>query len=276
MEEQKKTTEEAEVTPQVKLMDKEPVVAAVEQTPAPVAQGAPKKRANTFTIVAIVLVLIALVAVWFRLEKENRVDTTFFSSLIEKQEANAVVATVNGEELYGKDLELSMEQLRQAAIAQGLDPETEPIATEIRTQAIEMMVNTELLQQAAAEEGVEVTEEDVTARMEQIEADAGGAEVLAERMEEFDIDRETFAADVRTELVITELLEGVFAEADLEVTDEEVDAVYVQGGGGTEGVPELEVVRPQIEAQIVRAKEQAAVDAYLAELRTTADIEIES
>lgn len=275
--EEKKTPVEsgAEQQPQVKLVDKEPVVAAFEKMPAAIPTPIQKKSPLMISI-AVVLVVIALGAVWMRLEREDRVSTSFFSSIIASQEAGATVATVNGTELLGKDLELSIEQLEQAAIAQGRNPADEKIKTDIRELAVDMLVNTTLLQQAAETEGIAITDEQVQERMTQLEIESGGAEVLAARMEEFGIDRDTFARDVRTELTIVTLLDTVFAVSDLSVTEEEVAAVYEQAGGASPDAPSLAEVRPQIEAQIVQSKEQSVVDAYLEELRAAADIKIVS
>jgi FKBP-type peptidyl-prolyl cis-trans isomerase (trigger factor) len=272
MEEQKQTVEtEVEQTPQVKLVDKEPVVAAFEQT-----TPAPKKKNIWLIAGAVVLVVIALGAVWMRLEREGRVGTTFFAGMFAAQEASAPVATVNGQTLRNADLMLSVEQLEQAAIAQGQNLEDPAVQTQIQELAVEMLVNTTLLKQQAQSEGIVITEAQVTERMEQLEIEAGGAEVLAARMEEFGIDRDTFAADVRTELTIVALLESVFSDSDLQPTDEEVTALYEEVAQTQTDVPPLDEVRPQVEAQLQQNKEQQAVEMYLEELRAVADIEIVS
>jgi peptidyl-prolyl cis-trans isomerase SurA len=210
------------------------------------------------------------------MESEGRVGTTFFSGMMAAQESGTVVANVNGEVLRGGDLELSIGQLEQTAIAQGQNPQDPQIQTEIRELATEMLVNTTLLQQAAEEAGITVTAEQIEERIVQLETESGGAEVLMARMEELDIDRSTFEADVRTELTIVALLDTVFAGLDLSASDEEVSAVYEQAASSQEGVPPLEEVRDQVEAQVIQDKQQAAVDAYIDELRAAADIEIVS
>lgn len=270
------TTSESTPTPETKLVDVEPATAAVESAPVPTATPVVPKKNHTFTIAATVLTIVALLAVWFRLETEGRVNTNLFSGVIAAQEAAALVATVNQDELHGRDLELSIEQLSQAALTQGVDPTTEPIKSDIKTQATEMLINTTLLQQAAETEGIEITDEQIAERIAELEADAGGAEILAERMREFDISDEMFRQDIETELTILALLETVFVTADVVVTEEEIVAVYERAGGGSEGAPSLDAVRVQIEAQIRQAKEQTVVDAYLDELRAAADIEIVS
>lgn len=278
MEEQKKPVEAVEKKPEVKLADKEPITAAVEGTTMPVAGAAvkPRKKNYTYTIAAVALVLFALGAVWFRLEKEGRVDTSFFSGVIDAQKANEVVATVNDDVLRYDDLELSLEQLRQAAMVQGQDPEAPELAEQLRSQATDMLINTTLLEQEANKQGIVITQEQITTRMAELEEAAGGAEVLAARMTEFGIDRETFSEDVRVELTVLALLDTVLTEEDTVVTEEEVVAIYENAAASGVQVPPLDEVRLQIEAQVRQSKEQTVVENYLAELRQAADIEIVS
>lgn len=243
-----------------------------DATASSVATPAPKR--NYLTYVAVALVVVALLAVWGRLEREGRVDTNVFGVVDGLFAGDPVVVTIDDEVLRESDLELSIEQLAQAAAAQGVDPTTEVVQTEIRTQAVDMLINTTLLTAAADERGVVITDEDITTRRVELEEAAGGADVLMARMEEFGITQEIFEADIRTELTIVQLLDQVFAEADLSVTDEEVQAVYDLAAAGGADVPALEEVRPQIEQQIMGTKEQDTVTAFIDGLRAAADIEI--
>jgi len=273
MEDKKKTDQPQE---QIEKKPDTTPVTTETTTAATLTPPVTKKKVSPFTYIAVALVIFALVAVWFRLEKEERVSTNFFSSIIANQEANQVVATVNDATLRNSDLELSIEQLTQAATLQGVDPSDPAVQTEIRTQATEMLVNTTLLKQAAAEAGINITDEQIAERITELETDAGGPEVMQQRMDEFGIDRETFEADVESELTILALLDTVFAESDVSVSDEEVTQLYESAGVSGAELPPLEAVRPQIEAQIRQSKEQAAVDTYLDELRAGADIDIAS
>jgi len=272
-----------EPTPQVALVDTEPIKAAVEPTPtptantaAPVAGAAVKKRSSKYTIITIVLVVIALLVVVYQLERQDRIGTNIFGGMIASMEANAPVAVVNGTELNAGDLEAGVEQLQQAAAAQGLDPADPTVQAEIRTQAVDMLVNTTLLEQAAVAEGVIIEESAVEARISELAESAGGREALDARLAEFAIDEAQLYSDVRNELTIRALLDIVFADAEVTASEEEILAVY-QGAVEANGpgvVPPLEEVRAQIEGQLVQTKEQEALDGYLQQLRADADIEL--
>ena len=265
--------------PEVSLVDSEPIKAAMEATVVPTAGAAvsAKKRSNRYTIITVIVVVLTLLVVLFQLERQDRVGTNVFGGMIAALEANTPVAIVNGERLMAEDLSAGVEQLEQAAAAQGLDLNDPAVRTEIDTQAREMLVNTTLLKQAAAAGGIIIEESAVTARIDELAASAGGLDLLLERLQEFGITQEQLTLDITEELTIRALLdEVVFAELDLAISEAEITFVY-QGAvdaNGAENIPPLEEVRDQIAAQLSQAAEQAALDTYLQTLRADADIEL--
>jgi len=257
-------------------------VETAHQTAAPTAEtthaaAAPAAQAKSKTgmyIAAIVIVVATLLIVLFMLEKEGRSSTGVFDSFFSSQESNATVAVVNGEEVTGKELNTSIQQFNQAALAQGVDTTNPDVVADIRSQALDVLVNTTLLKQAAQEQGVEVSEEATTERLETIESEIGGAEVLQSRIDELGLTRAELREDIQEEILIQTLLDGIFSEADVSVTEEEIQEVYDAAGGVEAGLPPLEEVREQIEAQVRGTKEQVVIDEYLNELKAEADIEI--
>ena len=248
---------------------------------AALATASKPKKNFVGLIAAILVAAIIILGVLYVLEKEGRSSTTVFSSLIEKQRLGEVVATVNGEDITNADLDVSINQFEQLAQAQGVDASSPEMQAEIRTQALEVLINTTLLKQAAAEKGIAVTDEEVANRIETITADIGGEEALTARMQELQLESAQMQDDIKDELMIQALLDTVFAEAAVEVTDEEVQELYdsakVQAGGEQAAdFPALEEVRDQVEQKIQSSKEQAAVDNYLAELKANADISIKA
>ena len=263
-------------TPQVNLVDSEPIKVAMEASPAPAAGAVARKKTNKYTIITILLVVIALMVVVFQLEKQDRIGTNIFGPMMAALDANAPVAVVNGTKLTAEDLASGVEQLEQAAAAQGLNPEDPQVRAEINSQAVEMMVNTTLLEQAAAENGIVVDDATVNARIDELAESAGGKEALMARLVEFGIDEEQLVSDVTEELTIRALLDRVFADNEIVVTAEEIEAVYESAAesNGAGALPPLAEVSAQIEAQLSQTKEQEALDEYLQDLRADADIEL--
>ncbi len=234
----------------------------------------PKRSGGAKYFIAIIIVVLIVLGVLYFLEKEGRSSTNIFGALLEQQYASAAVAMVNGESITNKDLTAGIRQFSQVAAAQGADTEDPTVQASIRSQALEIMVNTELLLQAAAAQGIVVTDEEVVTRLSELVAQIGGEEAMHERMAALGVDEERLHRDVRNEIVISQLLDGLFADKDLTVTDEEVQETYDLASEGSVSVPPLEEVRAQIEAQLSAAKEQEIIDEYLSTLKETAEVEI--
>ncbi len=259
MDEQKTASTEAPETADVKA-----VYSPVQST---------KKASATPTIVAGVLAL-ALIGggVWFYLEQSGRVTTDLFSGLV-GEPAVPAVATVNGAEIPRSDYDTSVRQLTEGATAQGLDATDPEIAGEISQQALDTLVNTELLVQAATAAGVSVDDAAIDERLAGITEDLGGPEAFAARITELGLTDAIVRRDISRELTIQEFLTQKVAEVDTTVTDEEVTQLYESVGGEAGGNPPLDEIRDQVVAQAKFLKEQEFVQAYVEELRGSATIE---
>jgi hypothetical protein len=231
------------------------------------------KRPLWVYVAGAVVVVLTILIILFMLEKEGRSNTGVFNAYFENQAANAVVAVVNGEEIIGRELNASISQFTQVAFAQGIDISNPQIQEDIKEQSLDVLLNTELLKQEAERRGLGVEVAEAEARLEQISSELGGEEALEARIDELGMDAGDLVSDIQDEMLIELLLDEVFAEADITITDEEVEAVYEQVGGESAGLPALEEVRAQVEAQIQASKEQETIDSFLRGLREGADIE---
>lgn len=242
-------------------------------TPEPTPE-APKKSLLYIYIGAAVIVLLIIFGVVFQLEKEGRSSTNFFSAIIGDQVANEVVATINGEDIFTSDLNTSIEQFKQVATSQGIDTTTADVQAEIQSQALNVLINTTLLKQEAVERGLTVSDEAVAERLEVIQTELGGPEVLAARLVELGIDNQRLAKDVKDEILIQQLLDEVFADRNISASDEELTALYDSAGGEEGGLPPFAEVRDQVELEVIAAKEQEVIDGFLTELKDGSEINI--
>ncbi|MEZ4195348.1 MAG: SurA N-terminal domain-containing protein [Candidatus Paceibacterota bacterium] len=253
----------------VNAVPEAPVTASVssESVAAPVA----KKNVYIWTVLAILVIGLGLV---FVLEKDGRISTGIFSGVTENMKAKSPVATVNGEEIAYKEYDSSLKQLLQIATTQGVDTTDPEVVAQYKAQAIDTLINGEVLRQQAIEAGMKVTDEDVEVRFAQIRDGIGGQEALEAKMAEFGIDEETLRADIQNEILIQALFDSVIDIESVTVSDEEVEAYYDRLGGEAAGLPALAEVEAQIEEQIKLDKQQEQVGTYLEEIKVDADIEI--
>jgi len=279
MEEKKTSVDTTDTNAQVDLMDKEPIAEAMEATPIAAENSAPAKntRSMKLTIISVLVVVVALAGVLYVLERDGQINSNIFSGLTDspgEQADSATVAVVNGEVITEAELAVASTQLEQAAAQQGADPSDPAVQANIRSQALDLVIGTTLLTQTAETEGVVVTDQAVADQLATIEADAGGAENLAARMQEFGITMESLESDVRSELVISQLLDSIVTDEDTVVTEAEIVAAYEEAGASGVELPPLEEVRTQIETQLQQVKGQSVIEAYVEQLRANADIEI--
>lgn len=228
----------------------------------------------TYIALAIVAAVVVLAALLFVMERQGRVDIGIFDGVHRFVDTKTAVAKINDGTISKYDLDVSISQMSSGFAAQGADIESEEVKKEIQTRALDMLVNTELLKQEAAATGIVITDEDVTTRLETLTTDVGGEEALKERMAEFNVSEKILLRDIKNELTIQALLDGVFKEKNITVSEKDITDFYDEAGGVKGGLPELEAVRPQIEQQLRSSKEQEVVTAYIEELRGKAEIEI--
>jgi hypothetical protein len=265
----------AEIEPETVVAEPEivPVMAATVDTPVVVKTSPMTARVKKYGLMALVIVVMVLALV-FVLEKEGRISTGLFSSIIGDSKGAAAVALVNGTKIVRADYDSSLQQLLNMAAAQGANTSDEAVVSELKTQALDTLINGELLRQSALDAGMEAAQETIDARYTQITEDVGGPEVLLEKMTEFGISEKSLRRDIENEILIQGLFDSVINTEPTEVTEAEIKDMYEQSGGEKAGLPPLAEVKDKVVEQIERNRQQEQISKYLEGLRQTAKIEI--
>ncbi len=185
-----------------------------------------------------------------------------------------VVAVINGKKIYEKELSESIALIEENVAGQGIDPREASVQTEIKKQAIEILLNNALLLTAASDVGIEVTPEDIDTKYQELVKQVGTVEELSKRMEEIGLTEKKLRENISDRILADRYIESVTDIETLTVTEEEVqEFIKALGEGGSE-LPPLEEIRPQIEAQILSQKQQQLVSDLIAKLKTEATIDI--
>lgn len=184
------------------------------------------------------------------------------------------VATVDGEAVDQELFEDNINNLLAGLAAQGVDTSDESIRAQYEADALEVIVNTRLLVNAAEAAGYAPTDEEIDERITMLEAQFGSAEALDAELTTLGLTRDDLRVDVIEQLSVDALLTTEVIPEEIEVTDAEVQELYDGIPDNGQGVPELETIREAIVAQIQQQKQQAYIEEYLEELRAEADIEI--
>ena len=282
-------TGEAEFGTATETTDSTETAASTSETPteSPATPGADHAAAATvdeepsnitaLIIGAIVVALLLVGVAWFVMSDEGMsvedpaMDGVGALDGFDEGDPDEVVATINGNELTRADFNRIRQQVMQTAQQQGMDLNDPNTVQQVNDQAMETLINTELIRQAAVAAGITVSDEEVDARFAEVVDSVGGPEALAESLEQLGLTEASLRSDVEQELVVQGYLEES-VDTEFTASEEEVQAFYDQQGGA-EQLPPLDEVREQIEQQLVMLQEQEVIEGLLQELRAEADIE---
>jgi FKBP-type peptidyl-prolyl cis-trans isomerase (trigger factor) len=187
--------------------------------------------------------------------------------------AGEVVARVNNEDVHLNELDAIELQMTSS---QGVDIASldESVRAELRSSAIDALINRTLLQQL-------ITQADITTPAEDVDAEF--ALIMSQFPDESAFDAALAAEglteeELRTQIDIEFTTQAYLSQAldfdSLSATDEEILTTYAELTGGAEDAPALEEIRDQIETIVLQQKQQELVTALLEQLRADADIEI--
>lgn len=207
-----------------------------------------------------------------------------------------VVATVDGKEISGKEFTTAYTAQFQQMAMQAQMSGQEMDQDQMKKQLAESMVGTELLVQDAEAQGLEASEEDVDAFLEEAATSGGLSSVdeLLSTLKEQGYDEEQLRSDARKQLLLDQSIEKMDlpqpTEEELkELYDSSVTAQDEASGGGdsTEGseseakegeeapeTPSFEELKPQLEQQLTSQRQNEALGQKIEELKKDADVQI--
>ncbi len=140
-------------------------------------------------------------------------------------EGGKMAVKVNGKTIT--EAEVAEEEARLTMAMGGrMDPQQmESMKPMIREQAVNNLVNRELLSEAVDKEGIKVTGEDVDARLSELETAAGGAEAFESRLSMMGVSRDELREEIKLGIAIEKLMESR-ATGTTEPTDAQIRAFY--------------------------------------------------
>ena len=155
---------------------------------------------------------------------------------------------VNGQPILLADYQKQVAQFEAALLDQGLDPESEEgraVLAQMRLQVLDSMIEQALIEQAAAREGVAVSEEELEAAIRKNVEEAGGREAFEEWLRGVGLTYEEFREALRSQMLASAMFERVTAS--VPTTAEHVHARHI-------------LVATEEEAQAILARLRAGED----------------
>lgn len=183
------------------------------------------------------------------------------------------IATVNGEAVDQDLFYQNLDQTFASLEAQGLDTTDPSIRESYEIQVLDTIVNTKLLITAATEAGYVPSDEEIQARIAELETQFGDAAGLDTQLADLGLDRDALYEDVREQLSVDTFLAEEVLGDNLTVTDQELEDAYNALLEAGRELPELDAIRDALTAQIEQQKQQQLIGTYIDNLRAEADIE---
>ena len=190
-----------------------------------------------------------------------------------------VVAEVNGEEVTKEEFVPLYRAAFQQAAAQAQTSGQAPDEEQIKQQTADDLVSTELLAQEAEARGIEVSDDDVDAELEDLaqQNQMGSADELLAAIEENGMSEEQARDQVETQVLVEQLVEDEGGSA--APTEKDLRAIYAQAkqqAAGQQGqqIPPYAQVRDQIAEQARSEQVGKVAQSLLEDLRKDADITI--
>lgn len=192
-----------------------------------------------------------------------------------------VVATVNGEDISKDDFVSAYEPQFEQSAAQAQQAGSEVDQADLKQQTLDFMINNLLLRQAANDEGIEISDSEVDADIEELAASNGAASAkdFLATLEEQGFTEDEVRDEVENQLKIEKYLTEA---ADVEQpSGAEIRDLYDQLSARQESsaedpaaatIPAFDEVESQLEQQLLQEAQSEAVDGILSDLRAEADI----
>jgi len=210
-------------------------------------------------------------------EEQQAAAEEMQAKLAEQQvEEDEVVAVVNEQELTGVEYNAALSQIQGQMQQMGQDPTSEEAAEQVKTQALDSLVNQTLIIQKAEEAELDASEEEIDEEFTAFQEQFGGEEAMNEALEaqgmEVETLRDQIAESIKFEKYVTE---AVPAE---EPTDEEVQEYYDQAAAQSEEsgqeMQAFEEVSEQIKQILTEQKQNEQLMAHVEELKADSEIEL--
>lgn len=193
-----------------------------------------------------------------------------------------VVAEVNGEEVTREEFAAPYEaQLQQATMQAQMGGGEAPDEEALQQQTADSLVDAELLRQEAESRGIEVSEEDVDAKLTELaeQNQLDSAQALIDALEKQGTSEDAARSQVETQVLIEGLVDD--EAGDIQPSEKELRALYqqvqqqqAQAGKQAQPLPPYAKLKPQLEQQAVTQEQNTVAQQLVEELRQDADITI--
>ncbi len=226
------------------------------------------KKNNNLVVIAIIILLALAGGAYYYFHQQNSDDQAINNG------GGAVVATVNGTELTREEYSRNVNQLAGVYASQGIDTSNEQNMLAIQQEVLDTMINRQLILDAAANERLNVSDEEVETGFQEIVTNLGGEENLASALVSAGLDESTLRENIGTDLILQKFVNSHASLDNIVITDEEAETFYNSVKETNPEIGELSDLLEALKSQLALQKQQEQINELLNTLRSEADIQI--
>lgn len=254
--------EQSNNTPAAATPPTEPAAAQETNTPD-------KKNLTRWAIIVLILALAAA-GLWYVYQSQAPGAGNEAAN-----NENAVVATVNGEELTQQKYNQVLAQATNFSMQQGINLQGPAAQEQLQAQAMDALISEELLLQKARAEGFGASDEAVAAQVQQSRSQFPDEATFQSSLEAAGFTEAMLQEQVKEQLTIDSYLEATIDFEGINITDEDVTSFYNEiASSSPDAIPPLEDIRSQVRTSLVQQREQELVGELITQLRNEAEVEI--
>jgi len=183
---------------------------------------------------------------------------------------DSVVAIVNGEEITRSTLETRLREAQTLYEAGGIDLDQR----DMKQQVLNDIITETLILQRAAADGITATPGEIESQYQSIAEQFSDQATFQQQLANQNLTAEILRERIAQQLVIEAFIDANLDEDDLQVTDEEVEALYENYSAQLDEVPSLDEVRPELENELRQQRISQAIDRLINELKSESKIEV--
>lgn len=216
------------------------------------------------TIGAVIVAIVVVAAGWYLLTRHVPAGTAG---------AQDTVATVNGTNITRAELTAEESQI---AAQNGASATSTEAQAKFQSVALESLIGKTLLIQGAGKAGITASSTEVDAQLTAMKAKFSSADDYQKALVAQGLTEDGLRAEISQNLIITSYLGQQIDMSKITATDAEIKTAYDQIAAQQTGTstPPLSAVHDQVSQMIIQQKQQAAINDYVAQLRSAADVQI--
>ncbi|SNS49689.1 SurA N-terminal domain-containing protein [Anaerovirgula multivorans] len=187
----------------------------------------------------------------------------------------AVVALVNDTEIQRIDFETMVENMKLSYLQFGIDFESEEskeILAMIEEEALNNLIQQQLLLQDALEKRYEVSKDEIDDEIKQIKSQFDNEEEFLAALEANQLTLDVLEKNVANDIMLEQYIQDEIGEPS--ASEEEIRAMYEEYSQTTEDAPTFEEMKLQLEENIKYQKFQVSFGELIENLEAKSSIEI--